>query len=134
MLKYLVASPDVRQCPAIWVVDFRITPRACCFTVCSQTEHLLHGIGVQNPHARLVAVIHDQNQIGRLDHRGGQMPRLVIIERHAEFLRDDSGAFVRTSYDREAARHYTASAFWTLVAIALVIGVVFAGVFQMIPW
>jgi O-antigen/teichoic acid export membrane protein len=36
--------------------------------------------------------------------------------------------------DREAARHYSASAFWTLVAIALVIGVVFAGAFQMIPW
>ena len=36
--------------------------------------------------------------------------------------------------DCEAARHYTASAFWTLVAIALVIGVVSAGVFQIIPW
>jgi len=36
--------------------------------------------------------------------------------------------------DREAARHYTASAFWTLVAIALVLGVVFAGTFQLIPW
>jgi O-antigen/teichoic acid export membrane protein len=36
--------------------------------------------------------------------------------------------------DREAARHYTASAFWALVAIALVIGLVVAGTFQFIPW
>jgi O-antigen/teichoic acid export membrane protein len=36
--------------------------------------------------------------------------------------------------DREAARHYTASAFWALVAIAFVIGVVFLAAFHSIPW
>ena len=36
--------------------------------------------------------------------------------------------------DRESARHYTASAFWALVTIAVVIGVVFMGLFQFIPW
>lgn len=36
--------------------------------------------------------------------------------------------------DRAAARHYAASAFWALVAIALVIGVVFMAAFHSIPW
>jgi O-antigen/teichoic acid export membrane protein len=36
--------------------------------------------------------------------------------------------------DREAARHYTASAFWALVTIALIIGVVFMATFHSIPW
>src|SRR6516165_6276593 len=36
--------------------------------------------------------------------------------------------------EREAARHYTASAFWALGTIAVVIGVVFMGLFQLIPW
>ena len=36
--------------------------------------------------------------------------------------------------DRESARHYTASAFWALVAIALTIGVMFAAGFRLIPW
>jgi O-antigen/teichoic acid export membrane protein len=36
--------------------------------------------------------------------------------------------------DREAARHYAASAFWALVAITLGIGIVFMGAFSSIPW
>src|ERR1700731_1119628 len=36
--------------------------------------------------------------------------------------------------DRESARHYAASAFWALVTIALVIGMVFAAPFHFIPW
>jgi O-antigen/teichoic acid export membrane protein len=36
--------------------------------------------------------------------------------------------------DRESARHYAASAFWALVAIALVLGVVFMAAFNFIPW
>jgi O-antigen/teichoic acid export membrane protein len=36
--------------------------------------------------------------------------------------------------DREAARHYVASAFWALVTIALVIGAVFMAAFHSIPW
>src|SRR5712671_3581204 len=36
--------------------------------------------------------------------------------------------------DRESARHYAASAFWALVAIALVLGVVFMAAFHFIPW
>ena len=36
--------------------------------------------------------------------------------------------------DRESARHYAASAFWALVTIALVIGVVFVAAFHSIPW
>src|SRR5216683_1965978 len=36
--------------------------------------------------------------------------------------------------DRESARHYAASAFWALVAIALVLGVVFMAAFNSIPW
>jgi O-antigen/teichoic acid export membrane protein len=36
--------------------------------------------------------------------------------------------------DRESARHYAASAFWALVTIALIIGVVFAAAFDFIPW
>jgi O-antigen/teichoic acid export membrane protein len=36
--------------------------------------------------------------------------------------------------DRESARHYVASAFWTLVAIALVVGVVFIAAFHSVPW
>ncbi len=36
--------------------------------------------------------------------------------------------------DRESARHYAASAFWALVTIALVIGVVFTVAFHSIPW
>ena len=36
--------------------------------------------------------------------------------------------------DREAARHYAASAFWALVAIALIIGGVFMAAFHSIPW
>jgi O-antigen/teichoic acid export membrane protein len=36
--------------------------------------------------------------------------------------------------DREAARHYAASAFWALVTIALVIGTVFLAAFNSIPW
>jgi O-antigen/teichoic acid export membrane protein len=36
--------------------------------------------------------------------------------------------------DRESARHYTASAFWALVTIALVIGAVFMAGFHFIPW
>jgi O-antigen/teichoic acid export membrane protein len=36
--------------------------------------------------------------------------------------------------DRESARHYAASAFWALVAIAFVIGVVFLATFRSIPW
>jgi O-antigen/teichoic acid export membrane protein len=36
--------------------------------------------------------------------------------------------------DRRSARHYAASAFWTLVTIALVIGAVFMVAFHSIPW
>ena len=36
--------------------------------------------------------------------------------------------------DREAARHYSASAFWALVAIGLVVGIVFIAAFPSIPW
>src|SRR5712671_7611279 len=36
--------------------------------------------------------------------------------------------------DRESARHYAASAFWALVTIALVVGVVFMAAFHSIPW
>lgn len=36
--------------------------------------------------------------------------------------------------DRVSARHYTASAFWALVTIALIIGGVFITVFHFIPW
>src|SRR6516162_4902938 len=36
--------------------------------------------------------------------------------------------------DREAARHYAASAFWALVAISLVIGAVFTAAFHLVPW
>ncbi len=36
--------------------------------------------------------------------------------------------------DRVSARHYTASAFWGLVAIAVIIGTVFAAAFAFIPW
>lgn len=36
--------------------------------------------------------------------------------------------------DRESARHYTASAFWALVTIALVTGVVLGATFHFIPW
>jgi O-antigen/teichoic acid export membrane protein len=36
--------------------------------------------------------------------------------------------------DRVSARHYTASAFWTLITIALVIGVVLMATFHFIPW
>jgi O-antigen/teichoic acid export membrane protein len=36
--------------------------------------------------------------------------------------------------DRESARHYAASAFWALVAIALVVGAVFAATFHLVPW
>jgi O-antigen/teichoic acid export membrane protein len=36
--------------------------------------------------------------------------------------------------DRAAARQYTASAFWALVTIALVIGVSFVAAFHLIPW
>jgi O-antigen/teichoic acid export membrane protein len=36
--------------------------------------------------------------------------------------------------DRVAARQYTASAFWALVTIALVIGVAFIAAFHLIPW
>ena len=36
--------------------------------------------------------------------------------------------------DRESARHYAASAFWALVAVALIIGVVFMAAFHFIPW
>jgi len=36
--------------------------------------------------------------------------------------------------DRESARHYAASAFWALVTIALIIGMVFAAAFHFIPW
>jgi O-antigen/teichoic acid export membrane protein len=36
--------------------------------------------------------------------------------------------------DRESARHYVASAFWALVAIALALGAVFMAVFHIIPW
>src|SRR5216683_2027875 len=36
--------------------------------------------------------------------------------------------------DRQSARHYAASAFWALVTIALVIGVVFLAAFHFIPW
>src|SRR5437588_2916050 len=36
--------------------------------------------------------------------------------------------------DRESARHYAASAFWALVAVALIIGAVFLAAFHSIPW
>ena len=36
--------------------------------------------------------------------------------------------------DREAARHYAASAFWALVTIALIMGVVFTAAFPFISW
>ena len=36
--------------------------------------------------------------------------------------------------DRESARHHVASAFWALVTIALVMGVVFMAAFHSIPW
>jgi O-antigen/teichoic acid export membrane protein len=36
--------------------------------------------------------------------------------------------------DRELALHYTASAFWALVTIAVVIGVIFTVAFHFIPW
>jgi O-antigen/teichoic acid export membrane protein len=36
--------------------------------------------------------------------------------------------------DRESARHYAASAFWALVTIALIIGMVFIAAFHFIPW
>ena len=36
--------------------------------------------------------------------------------------------------DRGSARHYAASAFWALFAIALVIGVAFTAAFRFIPW
>jgi O-antigen/teichoic acid export membrane protein len=36
--------------------------------------------------------------------------------------------------DRESARHYVASAFWALVTIALIIGMVFMAAFHFIPW
>jgi O-antigen/teichoic acid export membrane protein len=36
--------------------------------------------------------------------------------------------------DRQSARHYAASAFWALLAIAMIIGVVFMGTFHLIPW
>jgi O-antigen/teichoic acid export membrane protein len=36
--------------------------------------------------------------------------------------------------DRVSARHYTASAFWALITIALVIGMVFMAAFHFIPW
>src|SRR6266550_2074826 len=36
--------------------------------------------------------------------------------------------------DRESARHYAASAFWALVTIALVLGMVFMATFHFIPW
>jgi O-antigen/teichoic acid export membrane protein len=36
--------------------------------------------------------------------------------------------------DRVSARHYTASAFWALVTIALIIGGVFIAIFHFIPW
>jgi O-antigen/teichoic acid export membrane protein len=36
--------------------------------------------------------------------------------------------------DRAAARQYIASAFWALVTIALVIGIVFIAAFHLIPW
>jgi O-antigen/teichoic acid export membrane protein len=36
--------------------------------------------------------------------------------------------------DRESARHYAASAFWALVTIALIIGMVFMAAFHFIPW
>jgi O-antigen/teichoic acid export membrane protein len=36
--------------------------------------------------------------------------------------------------DKEAARHYAASAFWGLVTVALIIGVVFTAAFHSIPW
>jgi O-antigen/teichoic acid export membrane protein len=36
--------------------------------------------------------------------------------------------------DRVSARHYTASAFWALVTIALVIGAVFGATFHIVPW
>ena len=36
--------------------------------------------------------------------------------------------------DLASARHYAASAFWALVAIALVIGVAFAAAFRFVPW
>lgn len=38
------------------------------------------------------------------------------------------------SDDRPAARHYTASAFWTLVTIALMMGVGSIAAFHLIPW
>jgi len=38
------------------------------------------------------------------------------------------------NHDRAAARRYTASAFWALVTIALVIGIAFTAVFHFIPW
>ncbi len=38
------------------------------------------------------------------------------------------------SDDRAAARQYTASAFWTLVTIALMLGVAFTAAFPLIPW
>jgi O-antigen/teichoic acid export membrane protein len=36
--------------------------------------------------------------------------------------------------DKESARHYAASAFWALVIIALIIGVVFMTAFHFVPW
>jgi O-antigen/teichoic acid export membrane protein len=36
--------------------------------------------------------------------------------------------------DRESARHYAASAFWALVTIALIVGVVFMAAVHFIPW
>jgi O-antigen/teichoic acid export membrane protein len=36
--------------------------------------------------------------------------------------------------DRESARHYAASAFWALVTVAAVIGVLFIATFHAIPW
>lgn len=36
--------------------------------------------------------------------------------------------------DRAAARHYTASAFWALLTIALVIAIAFTAAFHLIPW
>src|SRR5215471_13507019 len=36
--------------------------------------------------------------------------------------------------DRDAARHYTASAFWALVAIGLAVGIVLIAAFRSIPW
>jgi O-antigen/teichoic acid export membrane protein len=38
------------------------------------------------------------------------------------------------NHDRAAARRYTASAFWALVTLALIIGIAFAAAFHCIPW